>query len=881
MTNTSTTATATVPGIFDPKTIEDSNNPYPRQLSLVTLPLLPCQRDTTTTINSNTNTNGDGHDVLAYGGDDGAVYLLPSSRGNDTTTTNNNSSDGSSTNSNNANNKPIRIREYDDEVKSIAVSSNGLRVAIGFDDGSTKIYSYDDYQHDDDNGAGDQAQVHHPFIPTTNANDNDEDGGFMTQGDDDKGIIEFDGPRMDAPIRQLAFDPRGGSSSSSTSTAAAVPYYLAIASESGNQPLCIVNATDDTTALDTVYLDEKSMEEYESSGLRSVAYSTINTSTTGGGKSHVNGNNVLLATLGMDGKLATWDVTSTSDPSLLWDVIHKDVAPCAKKEGFVADAGDKASHVVWDTCNGDKKNNEAILFLPGQSQVQYRVCPLSKNPKNGEDNEAVLVVLSTEECKKYLRGPANFVTDENGGGHKDVIVAMAVPPKGGSVGANSVGNKKQLLVTGGRDGRVLLWNLTRGDENEFTGSATEVELGSIRQGDTLGIPPITSILWEDGDTLSVGFADGTVASVAVDVDALDGEKESEMDDVDVDLSEDEMFNEDESSTSKKEKSKKLSKAAANDEETDDENMFNEDVPAVTANTPPKKSNDEDPETDDDEMFNEDVPSPPKKATAEAATPAKADAVSNKASKFIDDEADDGDDNDDIQYDDVTPVKPTETNDTETAESPAKDIATNNDNIDDDMNMFESHNDALDFTGANDTSTNYFSAAKAPQEPFAVSSTPLDEPRRILCWNHVGVATIREAEDNPESRNLVDITFHDSSGLSGGRRPQTVSDNSDFIVGALGEDGAMFASDMPEEEVAQDDDDDDLETPRFLSAATRRAVKQGKQSKKGKKKKGSSIQFNRFETFGRVNEKQWNVDLPEGERVLGCATGSGWGAAITK
>ena len=40
-------------------------------------------------------------------------------------------------------------------------------------------------------------------------------------------------------------------------------------------------------------------------------------------------------------------------------------------------------------------------------------------------------------------------------------------------------------------------------------------------------------------------------------------------------------------------------------------------------------------------------------------------------------------------------------------------------------------------------------------------------------------------------------------------------------------------------------------------------------------------FHRFETFGRNADKDWVMALPDGERVLGCATGGGWGAVITR
>jgi len=58
-------------------------------------------------------------DVLANGGDDGIISLLPRGEKGGATI--------------------VALRRYDDEVRALAVSPDGLRVAVGFDDGSTKV----------------------------------------------------------------------------------------------------------------------------------------------------------------------------------------------------------------------------------------------------------------------------------------------------------------------------------------------------------------------------------------------------------------------------------------------------------------------------------------------------------------------------------------------------------------------------------------------------------------------------------------------------------------------------------------------------------------------------------------------------------------------
>ena len=108
----------------------------------------------------------------------------------------------------------------------------------------------------------------------------------------------------------MAFDPR----SSAKGKSGTGKYYLTIFSKGGNQHLVIIDATDNST-IETLYLDEQSDDENDAGGIRSVAYTV---------SSQVDENNVLLATLGMDGKLVTWGVSLYNKSSLMWDVCHKD-----------------------------------------------------------------------------------------------------------------------------------------------------------------------------------------------------------------------------------------------------------------------------------------------------------------------------------------------------------------------------------------------------------------------------------------------------------------------------------------------------------------------------------------------------------------------------
>ena len=170
---------------------------------------------------------------------------------------------------------------------------------------------------------------------------------------------------------------------------------------------------------------------------------------------------------------------------------------------------------------------------------------------------------------------------------------------------------------------------------------------------------------------------------------------------------------------------------------------------------------------------------------------------------------------------------------------------------------------------------YHRPSSTLQPPFAPSSSPLDLPRRFLCWNHVGSVTLRRIEGE-EGRNIVDLHFTDS----GVRRPISFTDTLGFILGSVGEDGGIFASDLVDEE--DDDEDDLLGDVGMLSEKTRQAVKKSRRKQRDPNQaSGSTIYFHRFETFASLRDKDWYLTLPNGERVLGCATGAGWAAVMTR
>lgn len=245
----------------------------------------------------------------------------------------------------------------------------------------------------------------------------------------------------------------------------------------------------------------------------------------------------------------------------------------------------------------------------------------------------------------------------------------------------------------------------------------------------------------------------------------------------------------------------------------------------------------------------------------------ASSAKKKSVSFVADEADEDDDDEDSVVVARKEDQPA-TGTTETAE-----------NNDDDDIMADDYGD---YEETRPSSVVQASAPlPEPQPPFAPSATPLELPRRIMCWNQIGTISYQR-DDEGGTRNTVDIDFTDSAT----RRPISFSDNMDFILGSLGDDGAIFASDLTEDDDEDEDDEDGkivdgLRMSDHTKKLLKRSLKRRMNKSDGRKPTGSNVYFHRFETFGSARDKDWLLTLPDGERVIGCACGEGWSAVVTR
>ena len=282
--------------------------------------------------------------IVAYGGEDGGITCLEEKE-----------------------KQPKKARQFDEEIRAVAVSIDGKRVAVGFEDGSSKIFVYDDYNKDEEG--------HHPFLAglkqkkrsgDDDDNEDEDEGGFFSQlseGDHDENEVSYPGPSFEVPIRDLKFDPRN-------------KYYLAVASESG---FCVINTKSESASANR-HLVHECDQEHDSGGIRGLAYC----------KGQEEDTNV-LASLAMDGRLCLWDV---SDPNLGFELLHRDVTKCVSKtdvgEINEADVADRSCRPVF--------SSSKYLGLPGSTDMQLR---------NASDWKASL-----------------FLSSVDGDGHIETIVSM-------------------------------------------------------------------------------------------------------------------------------------------------------------------------------------------------------------------------------------------------------------------------------------------------------------------------------------------------------------------------------------------------------------------------------------------------------------------------
>lgn len=328
--------------------------------------------------------------LIAIGGENGNISALPLLSHDDATST----TDAKT---------PKIIKRYDDPVKALAFSSNGQRVAVGYEDGSVDIYVYsqDEIDEAEKNGS-------HPFISKSKRSndednlDDDDDDQFFTQSEDTDNNeyptfrLKF---RFENSIRHIQFRPLSSGKQNEEK------YYLAIAAES-SPGFMIVDVTSEDSFVK--YLEDEASSAYDQGGVRSVAFSP-------------DGNMVM--SLGMDGRVCFWS-TKGEDPSMDWELINDGMKVVSKVDaGGFADVGDKSLYPVWSSCGN-------LIGFPGSNELKFRK---RENSDEGMD------------WLKKNRMILNFA-EKSSEGSDSSIVGLAFDP-----------SNDGYAITSTRDGNIGLW----------------------------------------------------------------------------------------------------------------------------------------------------------------------------------------------------------------------------------------------------------------------------------------------------------------------------------------------------------------------------------------------------------------------------------------
>ena len=316
-------------------------------------------------------------------------------------------------------------------ISAIACSNDGERVAVGYKDGTTRIYSFTTEQ------LGSSSSSYHPFFTTTPNKD------------------EFEytaGPRFQSCVRALAFDPRSSSKNG---------YFLAVASEDYNCGVCVVNIS---------MSEERYLVELSSSygGVRSIAYTPT-----------VENDTVLLAAIGMDGKLTIYTCIGLDQPDVYWDVLSREILAIIPTKDIGDSLRTSSTTTTYDALWAVEpiwSPDGTLLILPGSTDVQLR--------------------LRGDITKKYC-----IFSNRKEGHLLGDIVACAV-------------NDSDLLVSVGRDGTTCVWKLHTDVIKKFLQdpSLPEETLGRFHKSWTTNEAPTSVVFTKDSSTsedyICIQYANG-------------------------------------------------------------------------------------------------------------------------------------------------------------------------------------------------------------------------------------------------------------------------------------------------------------------------------------------------------------------------------------
>ena len=299
------------------------------------------------------------------------------------------------------------VRTTEDAIRAIAVNPSGSRVVLGSDSGDTFVFAYDNEALEGGGGGGGE----HPFVAMPLSSSSLKDGEdsedrFMSQGSEmvvRQGETCWEASRDDDAMRDFAWLNDG-----TTLLCASEKHWFWL--DCSTEASCL-----------TKHFARELDAAHAGSGIRSVA---------------LNANQSALITLDMEGRACWWRPATNnhnnkkgSGGSPEWELLHREATKCVTRkdvgEVFGSSSGCRSSrpHFVTGT----------VAALPGEPFLQLRRL---KVPKDNGDGS-----LEVETFDQVV----DEAQDGSVQGHVQAIVTMC--------------SRDGYLVTAGRDGRVVVWDV--------------------------------------------------------------------------------------------------------------------------------------------------------------------------------------------------------------------------------------------------------------------------------------------------------------------------------------------------------------------------------------------------------------------------------------
>lgn len=300
------------------------------------------------------------------------------------------------------------VRHSDDAIRVIAANPSGTKVAVGTDSGDVLVY---EYPPETVAAAPDNPQLH-PFLALPESSSTGTAAVAPSQASQDDMLFLAPrketcwlGPTDGNPIRDVVW------ASDTTLLVASESYW------------CSMNAHTSTSLATTRTVAPELEHAHNGGGIRSLT---------------LNDDHSILLSLGMDGRACWWRPTpnnSSSDAEgddnvlLDWTLLHRETTKCVSRN----DVGE-----VHGASPGCRSSRGTFVFphvaaLPGEPFLQLR-----------------RIVGSTIEIHDQIDLDTNTDgggDDGNVRGHVQPIVTMT--------------SRDGYLVTSGRDGRVIVWDIVK------------------------------------------------------------------------------------------------------------------------------------------------------------------------------------------------------------------------------------------------------------------------------------------------------------------------------------------------------------------------------------------------------------------------------------